>query len=470
MDPTASTSPGTASLQNNSTLAERLLSPVSVHEFVSDYWGVKALHVRGQPGKFTEIFGREWDKRAFEWAVLAGTACEANVRADHLAKRYYVDLLRAEFDHSGYLASGRGVRPFTAIRAEQFEPLLAAGATMRLYGVMTIDPRIGAAAEAVKADLHYPGDVVVNSVLSPCSRGVSPHFDPEGLFIFQTAGRKRYYFSERPVVPWPRGKGFVFGDGTIQYTGVQTIAKEIGGEAWEQVDHFDESKLIEVTLEPGDLLYWPAGTVHKTAAEDTGESVSLMMVFLPCNFRTILEYALDRILINYPAWRQLPVWAGDDHGEIPPAVATFFTERWQELREVLDSLSPTGLEINRMWHEMVRSPEPSKNKPTMPAGDRPVERRDRLRLATDQPISYAIGCDREGSLGMHIYRADKELEIAAQWVPFFKTMMSRQEFVAESAQEWGAAGERTAWEEVQEYLSVLCEQGFLERLGSEVDS
>lgn len=452
----------------NLGLLERLLHPISPREFVSEYWGAKALHVRGHREKYAEIFGCAWDKQAFAAAVREGTAREAKVRADNLSKQYNVDLLRAEFDHSGYLASAKGVRPFAAIRADQFEPMLAAGATMRLYGVMTIDPTIGAVAEALKAELHYPGDVVVNSVLSPRSRGVSSHFDAEGLLIFQTAGRKRYFYSERPAVQWPRGKGFVFSDGRIRYTGTQTILKGIGEQDWEKVDGYDESKLIEVTLEPGDLLYWPPGTVHKTTADETEESVSLMLVFLGVNFQTLLDFALGRILTANPAWRHLPVWVGDDHGQVPPAVASFFGERLDEVRTILNSLSPTGLEINRMWHEMVRSPEPPRDAADAPDAHRPVERTDRLRLSADKQVSYAVGPDRRGNRAMHVYWADKELEISEEWVPFFEALLKQSEFIAESALQWGSAGKLFAWEAVKEHLSVLCAEGFLQRMEGEV--
>jgi hypothetical protein len=69
---------------------------------------------------------------------------------------------------------------------------------------------------------------------------------------------------------------------------------------------------------------------------------------------------------------------------------------------------------------------------------------------------------------MHIYFGEHEVEVAAEWVPYFRTMVGAGSFVASASQDWGAAGARYDWPTIQEYLSAPVEQGTL-RLVSPAD-
>jgi ribosomal protein L16 Arg81 hydroxylase len=443
---------------HDNTMLARLLSPITAETFVSEYWDKKSLVVRGNAHKWEQLFGRTWDRASFEWAAREGTAREQAVRTDNFDKNYFVDLLRAEFDHRPFLDGTTSVRPLSPITVQQLPAMVAAGATVRLFGLMAIDPAVAAVAHAVKQQLHYAGDVAMNSVLSPRSFGVNAHFDGGAIIIIQTAGRKRYFFSREPAVKWPRGKGFVFPDGTIRYTDTQRIVHGQGD--WEQLDGFDESSLEEVTLEPGDMVYWPAGTVHKTLAED-GESLALQLVFLPVNFRRFFTLLLEQLVIDDPQWRYLPVALGQENGRLPASIEGFFGDRWSELTKLMSEVAPEGLEINRMWQEMVRPPQ-SRGAETADSADEAIARSDVFELSKHSSVSYAIGTDRHGARAVHLYCGDQEIEINGDWVAFYEELLQNKSFSGNDAIAWTA--NTFGWEDTREHIEVLLHTGVLRRV------
>jgi ribosomal protein L16 Arg81 hydroxylase len=302
--------------------------------------------------------------------------------------------------------------------------------------------------------------VAVNSVLSPSSFGVNAHFDGGAILIIQTSGRKRYFFSREPAVKWPRGKGFVFPDGTIRYTDTQRVVHGQGD--WEQLNGFDERSLEEVTLEPGDMLYWPAGTVHKTLAED-GESLTLQMVFLPVNFRRFFALLLEQLVIDDPQWRYMPVSLDQDNGRPPATVEQFFGERWSELTKLMSEVKPDGLEVNRMWQEMVRPPQ-ANAVAIVQSSEAAVQRSESFELSNHGSLSYAIGTDRSGEQAVHLYHGDQEIEISGEWVPFYEQLLKRKSFTGNEALAWQPSGHAYAWEEIQSHIGVLLHNGVLRRI------
>ena len=300
----------------------------------------------------------------------------------------------------------------------------------------------------------------MNSVLSPRSFGVNAHFDGGSIFIIQTSGRKRYFFSREPAVQWPRGKGFVFPDGTIRYTDTQRMVHGQGD--WEQLDGFDESSLEEVTLEAGDMVYWPAGTVHKTLAED-GESLALQLVFLPVNFRRFFTAAgatgHRRSAVALPASS-----AGTGQRQATGFYRAILPRTLERAREVDWRVRPDGLGVNRMWQEMVHPPQP--NGVQIDEGSKaPVNVSDLFELSNHSWVSYTIGTDRHGEQSVHLYSGEQEIEIAGEWVPFYEQMLSCKSFFSGSETlAWKINGRSYSWEDVQEHLSMLLQTGVLRRI------
>ncbi|MBL8931073.1 MAG: cupin-like domain-containing protein [Kineosporiaceae bacterium] len=134
--------------------------------------------------------------------------------------------------------------------------LYAEGHTLVLQGLHRIHPPVITFAQALSLDLGHP--VQVNAYVTPRqSQGFSDHYDVHDVFVVQTAGRKRWMI--RPPVhahplrdqPW-----------TDHREAVEDAASR--------------EPLLDVVLEPGDVLYLPAGFLH--AAQALGETSAHLTV------------------------------------------------------------------------------------------------------------------------------------------------------------------------------------------------
>src|SRR5262249_19597196 len=148
-------------------------------------------------------------------------------------------------------------QPFPEIQPEQVETAFAQGLTILAYNIC--DLRLSRLGAAFKAQLNHLGDVCVHASLSPCSFGAAAHFDKTSAFFIQCEGSRRYLVSEEPVLGWPLGSAVFAADGTGQYF-------DHDAEPWEEVEGVAVKGLTEVVLEPGDVLFVPAGAVHATQA------------------------------------------------------------------------------------------------------------------------------------------------------------------------------------------------------------
>ncbi|KRE39309.1 cupin [Janibacter sp. Soil728] len=124
--------------------------------------------------------------------------------------------------------------------------LFAEGHTLVLQGLHRTHPPVLAFAQDLAADLGHP--VQVNAyVTPPQSRGFAAHYDVHDVFVLQTGGDKHWRL-HRPVQPHP-----------------------LRDQPWQ--DHrqaVDEGAKgephLDVTLQPGDVLYIPRGWLHSATA------------------------------------------------------------------------------------------------------------------------------------------------------------------------------------------------------------
>lgn len=120
----------------------------------------------------------------------------------------------------------------------------AEGATMVFQGLQRYWAPAQAFCTALSAELGHR--VQANAYFTPPrSRGLALHFDPHSVFAVQLAGRKRWNVSE-PIERLPRRR-------------------------WSRVRHAgraDTPELLDLVLEPGDVLYVPRGFLHRVATLD----------------------------------------------------------------------------------------------------------------------------------------------------------------------------------------------------------
>ncbi len=124
--------------------------------------------------------------------------------------------------------------------------LFASGHTLVLQGLHRTHPPLLELSQELAADLGHP--VQVNAYITPAqSTGFSAHYDVHDVFVLQTSGEKRWRLHP-PVHPHP-----------------------LRDEPWQQREDAVAAAAgrpahLEVTLQPGDVLYIPRGWLHAATA------------------------------------------------------------------------------------------------------------------------------------------------------------------------------------------------------------
>src|SRR5258706_6407885 len=208
----------------------------------------------------------------------------------------------ASHDHGPWLRREVDARPYERLRADEVDGAIASEIALQMNGLEHLGEapgdRVSALGRRIVAELPWAGPLGIAVTLSPAGARFDAHVDPAGALFVQAKGRKRYWVSEEPVVRAPTTKSFLFADGRL-------------GEA--QEDDADavvlEGALREEVLEPGDVLYVPAGTLHRTEAITASEAY--FYIFMQTPFASLLEHALMRGPSDDPAWRQRPLAPSD---------------------------------------------------------------------------------------------------------------------------------------------------------------
>src|SRR4030095_1564791 len=265
------------------------------------------------------------------------------------------------------------------------------------------------------------------------------HVDRSINFSIQCEGRKLFVVSEEPVIQWPAGSISFTDDGAVE----SFLYNPMPGE---ETLRIDTSRRLEFEAEPGDVIYWPAGTLHTTRALS---DLSLTLHFV-LNHQTFLDLFSRFLLSNFAShseWRHLhaPRPAVATQGQAPAEVKEFLAARLREACEFVEALNPDSLEFNREWHRLLADPGEVILAHLFPTPteqrDLAIEPGDVLRLSKRAPLTYTSGTDAEGMRNFYLYFADKELSVSGEWVPFLQTLVQREQFTAASATQWSEDGQ-----------------------------
>jgi ribosomal protein L16 Arg81 hydroxylase len=231
---------------------QALLAPMKPHEFIEIYWEQKSVYIPGSADKLQGLF---------------------NIDAFHKA------IARSENSpHANSLGFKITAAVDTDIPASTVSSEYSAGKTICVSSIHAGDETLAAFAAKLKSQLSWTGRVAVHSYLSPIDTGFSfVHFDARIATAIQIEGRKKWRFADRSSVPVSIHNGTISDAGMIIWQTPPT--------PWEQqLKPFMDLKWTEVTLEPGDILCLPAGTLHEAEAVG-GHSLSLNV-----NFNQILPF------------------------------------------------------------------------------------------------------------------------------------------------------------------------------------
>lgn len=137
-----------------------------------------------------------------------------------------------------YLRHQKGYQVVTAVDPAAVGELMRTGATLSVNDLHHIEPRSAAIVAAVEEAFGTSAEAVL-FVTPAGNAGFRPHADASDVVVLQTVGTKDWRV-------WARPGGSV--------ANREHDVAELGCPA------------LEVTLEPGDVLYLPAGTPHAASA------------------------------------------------------------------------------------------------------------------------------------------------------------------------------------------------------------
>jgi ribosomal protein L16 Arg81 hydroxylase len=267
----------TRELQRGDTALARCVA-CSAQDFADEHWGrAPRLSRAAQLGSdFTDLLTP---------AAVDGLVSERGLRTPFLrmAKDGAV-LPAAAFTRGG----GAGAAIADQAADDKVLAAIADGATLVLQGLHRTWPPLVDFGSRLADELGHP--VQINAYITPPeSQGFAPHHDVHDVFVLQVSGRK-HWIVHPPVVDNPLGNQ--------PFNGFKAeIGERVGEEA-----------LIDTTLEPGDALYLPRGTIH--SAQALGEiSIHLTVGVHPLTRHALVRFLLDAVQ-DEPALRaSLPMGA-----------------------------------------------------------------------------------------------------------------------------------------------------------------
>jgi bifunctional lysine-specific demethylase and histidyl-hydroxylase NO66 len=149
---------------------------------------------------------------------------------------------------------------------------IADGSTLVLQGLHRTWPPLVDFGSRLADELGHP--VQINAYITPPqNQGFAPHHDVHDVFVLQVSGRK-HWIVHRPVVEDPLDN------------------QPFNGFKAEIAERVSEQALIDTTLEPGDALYLPRGTIH--SAQALGET----SIHLTVGVHPLTRYQLVRFLVD----------------------------------------------------------------------------------------------------------------------------------------------------------------------------
>jgi len=217
-----------------------LLAPFDPEVFFRDYYGRKPLHIRGGADKFREVMS---------WSILDGLVNRTSIWSQTSLK---LVLDTKPLAASSYCISAMGRDGVTVMQpsAPLVNDWLAKGASLVLNDIDALTPGLVSVARVLEDGL----DTKVQANLY-CSwkahKAFLSHMDTHDVFAVHVEGRKQWLVYE----------------GRAEHPINHPMFKGMPQEA---IDKAKGKVLMDIVMEPGDLLYIPRGQYHDALAESGG--------------------------------------------------------------------------------------------------------------------------------------------------------------------------------------------------------
>ncbi len=243
------------------TALESLLAPIDPFEFREQYYGKRALLIRGHPNKFGDLF--TWD--------------DLNRLLNSLA-----------YPHPNVSISAPGTR----VQAETHTAIIEecrAGAAMIVSQLQLFDPKVGELVRALEAETGEP--MAVTLILSqPAQTAFARHYDRKDVFVLHLDGHKGWSVYDR------------------------TVEKPVLGMV-EQREASPSQPSMEFEMAPGDVLYIPRGHWHQALAQ-RGPSMHLSMVMAGRTGIDFLTWLVETLRSDVRFRDELPLSFADEAADV----------------------------------------------------------------------------------------------------------------------------------------------------------
>ena len=204
---------------------EHLLSPLTIDEFLTNFWGQTFTHVPGVPDKFSHLFPWQRLNEALEQHRLDFPRIRLTRDGERLQPGSYISHTNPR--------QKRVTVP--RLRYDKVTQELNSGATLVLDAVDELYEPLHTLAEALELFFHERSQINAYSSWRT-SRGFDLHWDDHDVFILQVTGRKHWKIHG------------------------MTRAYPVAGDPKDPKP--TEPPLWDHILEAGDLLYIPRGFWH----------------------------------------------------------------------------------------------------------------------------------------------------------------------------------------------------------------
>jgi len=222
--------PGKLDTSSPTKLLQSLLGHTTIEDFFANYWEKKPLLVKRKDADFYgEVFSLNTMKEV--------------MKTNELYFESDVNVCRYVGNEKELLNEDR------QITAEDVEDLMQEQATFQFHQPQRYVDQLWCAVE--KLETYFGSLVGSNVYITPKdSQGLAPHCDDVEIFVMQLEGKKEWKLY-KPMVELSR-----------DYT--QDLMQEQIGEP-----------MMEVTLEQGDMLYFPRGVIHQAKTVGEGHSTHI---------------------------------------------------------------------------------------------------------------------------------------------------------------------------------------------------
>ncbi len=279
---------------------DEIMAPLGAERFFAEYEGRRPLHLKGAADKFAAVM---------TWAKLNDLLGQATIWSDSSLLLWLDKEAIAPARYCEQALSRDSRKQALQPNPEKVKDFLRQGATMTAAWIDHLSAGLTAFASALEQELL--GKVQANLYVSSRRRqGLASHRDRHDVYAVHVEGTKTWYVYEgRSAVP-------------ISHPMFKTSKAED--------EQAKERLLMEVKMEPGDLLYLPRGQYHDALADEGGAMHVAFGVTYP-NGLDVLSLVQERAVAEALFRTDLPRPRGPD-------AARLMAERLAELAEGFNRL------------------------------------------------------------------------------------------------------------------------------------